>query len=379
LPLSPGAQFHGGRRLLQGHLQGAAWTRLADKARRTRGDRLQRIIGLGVTTRAGQDTDIELIRRVFPQAHPMTIGARELSAYVQRLRQELRREKLKLQVEAEIQQAGLILVPPQPALLYPGQGTEMELQVKSGYAHLPVRLTALPFTARRPPLEVALQEPAATVELSPGAQGKLETVRLQVDRDGGLAALLRAFGLIPDEVGQVDLVQTVRVQARHQAALELLNLPPEWKVNLTGPLRFRVRPPVNPAWPWVALTALLLGMGHLLYRKSKVQLTGRLRVVKEGSSSTCDLTEKRGQRRRATLGSASRDQCDIFLPGATPQAPVLAIIEAVSARRVRVFTPDGQPHLLSRGGKTESLDLEDGTEFQLGGYRLIYQNPELRE
>ncbi len=78
----------------------AAWGQLTDRAGREEDAKQARVHGVAFNTK----TDIGKLKQVWPKTQPLTVNPSELSVYFGELKEKIRRERLRLEVNKELDQ-----------------------------------------------------------------------------------------------------------------------------------------------------------------------------------------------------------------------------------------------------------------------------------
>lgn len=107
---------------------------LKEKAKRTLFDHVIAVTGLGLN----RSTDIELLRKVFEDAMPLTVDKTGLASFFSRLKAEIKISKLRLQVIQELKRGGIsiVLLEEGKKRIKAGGKTSIRFQLKSNYEHL---------------------------------------------------------------------------------------------------------------------------------------------------------------------------------------------------------------------------------------------------
>jgi uncharacterized protein YegL len=107
---------------------------LKEKAKRTLFDHVIAVTGLGLN----RSTDIELLRKVFEDAMPLTVDKTGLANFFSRLKAEIKIRKLRLQVIQELKRGGIsiVLLEEGKKRIKAGGKTSIRFKLKSNYEHL---------------------------------------------------------------------------------------------------------------------------------------------------------------------------------------------------------------------------------------------------
>lgn len=107
---------------------------LKEKAKRTLFDHVVAVTGLGLNL----STDIELLRKVFEDAMPLTVDKTGLANFFSRLKAEIKISKLRLQVLQELKRGGIsiVLLEEGEKRIKAGGKTSIGFKLKSNYEHL---------------------------------------------------------------------------------------------------------------------------------------------------------------------------------------------------------------------------------------------------
>jgi hypothetical protein len=359
----------------------AAWAKLKERA----GDRSARkahVHGVGLE----EATDIGLLSRIWPRAAPLTLDSSELSAYFTGLKDKIRRERLKHEVEKELE-GGRIEARFEEREWGTVKAGDFEAAVtlKSHYRKLPVTITLGGASWER-------LEPVGKAGLSaprPKFAGERRRVTLAPGETGRFNLKMR----VPPVEGKIGPKSATNYRGRlrldiggtTRAAPAIADLGVEPKVRIAGRLQeIDFTRSIGQSLYLLAALALAVLVGGVvvgryaaggLYRRlAPPPLYGRLTfsAAPPGEPLPRPLSlENAG--RRLTLGSEGK----VILHG-----------EDIKAVEAELFTRwhEGEPQVLIRPGEgkvrvsakahsaptliTEPAPLKAGSVIQIGQYRI---------
>lgn len=198
------------------------WTLLCEKARRTRFDKLVSVTGLGLN----EWTDIQLIKKVFPNALPLTVDKIGFANYFDRLKSEIKMRKLRLQVLDELNRGRIEIVPvsENKSRIHAGGKASFVFNLRSYYEHLDV---AVRIEKSKISGDIHLEsyvEPQDTFfELSPKSESPTLTLIVKDNRPN------RRFSWRKIEKIKARVQFTLDITLKPEVALKKLNIEPRLK------------------------------------------------------------------------------------------------------------------------------------------------------
>ena len=117
---------------------GAAWANLRDRAATQDASKEAYVLAIGLN----QNTDIDRLEKIWPQARPISITPSELGIHFRQLKEKIRQERLKHEVRKELDGGRVAVTFDETdwGALRPGATRERELIVKSKYETLPIEI-----------------------------------------------------------------------------------------------------------------------------------------------------------------------------------------------------------------------------------------------
>lgn len=343
---------------------GSPWTALRRTVANTLSDRMLQVTALGI----GQDTDVSLVRSVFPDALTIVVDRAALRAFFNRRKEELRREKLRLQVRSELSTGMVAVEAPATAVLTgrPGEWKTLTLAFRSRCAHLPIAVRY------RPVAHGAVRVDEGWRDLRIAANGGCRgDVRVRFPGEPKWLQWPPRQEQIPGTLG-------LEIRAAPEAAslIRKLDLEPETyrRVSLERPtLVLRV------PFPWGHLVLALAILAALCAFTWKVvvwvrpaQLWGTLVISGPDGPST-----RRLRGRSITIGSA-REKVSIVLSGASVSPESLRLYAQKSPRSVWLQRLEGEIKIKMRRDRDSSeisgrpVRIEPGTSIFVGEYTLTW-------
>jgi hypothetical protein len=343
---------------------GPPWDALRRTAVNTLSDRMLQVTALGI----GQDTDVSLVRSVFPDALTIVVDRAALRAFFGRRREELRREKLRLQMGSELS-AGIVAVDaPASTVLtgHPGEWMTLPLAFSNRCPHLPVAVRYRLIGQH----VVTVDESWHDLRIPAGQEGRGD-VRLRFPGE-------RRWLQWPPRRENIPGRLALEFHAAPEAAdlIRKLDLEPEThrRISLERPaLVLRV------PFPWahlvlalVLLTALCTFTWKLAVWLRPAQLWGTLVISGPEGRRTRPL---RG--RSVTVGSR-RDRVDIVLAGENVPEESFRLYAQKPPRSVWLQRLEGEIKIKMRRDRDGSevsgrpVRIEPGTSISLGEYTLTW-------
>lgn len=205
----------------------ANWELLRQKAERTLNDNSIAVTGLGLN----HYTDISLLRKVFPQAVPLTVDENGLISFFNRLKAELKVRKLRMQVIDELNRGKIELVTESSCKgrLKGGETASFQFKLKSDYEHLKTAVVIKVVTILGDNrLKCSVEQTGQVFYLEPQSESPTLTLKLNDRRRK------RRFALRKVEKKKVQVVFELALRLQPQKGLLKLNLNPEFKQVILG-------------------------------------------------------------------------------------------------------------------------------------------------
>ena len=385
------------------------WQALRQRAEALSRRRQLFVYGFGL----GQQTDIGVLRRVFPARNvEVVVGDTAQVAYaLRRVRELLRRTQLRQAVARELEEGRVEARLAQSNVSGSRATFDVPLTIRNGYGHLPVRVEQINIQRSRgasPEIECALADAPSGLVLEAGAQWEgLVKCALQAEapgwRIGEAAREYRATW---------EFAPVARFQ--HEAALEELGLNPT-PANAGHPaLAVDLRVPYGlPYWPFillVALAAAAIGIGKAKRRQAerdraaaeqrqaeRRRLAGQLKIwparQEEPEGDGLDLSHYASE--RLDLMAGEEGDLTIVVPeefsaeqtaaaqAAFAQAavpPAGEVVAHLSGHLIEAKPDDGESGRLEfriEAAAGHKLAYESGDEMRETGALVLYDNDSL--
>ena len=202
----------------------ANWELLRQKASRTLFDHSIQVTGLGLN----QHTDISLLRKVFPEAVPLTVDEKGLMSFFARLKAELKTRKLRLQVLDELKKGKIEIVPESlcKGRLKAGGTASFQFKLKSDYEHLNTAVRIIDVKIFGDDyLKCSVEQMGQVFNLKPKGESPMLTLHLMDNRRN------RRLSLRKVERKKVQVEFNLAITLEPQECFLKLNINPELKTE----------------------------------------------------------------------------------------------------------------------------------------------------
>ncbi len=366
-----------------------AWQQLTDRARLEEDAKAARVHGVAFNA----NTDIGKLKEVWPQTQPLTVSPSELSVYFGELKEKIRRERLRLEVNKELDQGKISIEAKDPDWGGVRSGTTLnqDFTVTSSYRKLPVEITVSKalwskFESTTEQRSIASGIPKLKVmsertTLAPGQERELG-LKVHVPKMKG------KFGLRSEEKYRGNIQFDVAGSTPYAAAIaELNSRDPRIKVVGADQRVWFNRPVGQSLYVLLALALSALAMIAMFWRRALVPLGqvvyrriwaptlfGRLAFSGAPQGERLPRPLNLAQfGRRTTIGSAGQ----VKLSGHNIEeshAEVFTKWEE-GAAKVMIQQRDGAVRVAGSTGATPMLitgptQLDPGSVIQIGDYKI---------
>lgn len=196
-----------------------AWRNLKDRAANQPNSKNAYVHGIGLN----QNTDIERLRRIWPQARPISITPSELGLHFKSLKERIRRERLRHEVQRELKR-GRVTVRIEETnwgALRAGTTGKQEMVVTSHYKKLPVEVDLAGLSWRGfQPISAELSAGAAAADGGAGIEPPVLKVKTgKFTLRPGQSRTVPISTRVSGEGGQVELRKEQQFRGRLHVAL----------------------------------------------------------------------------------------------------------------------------------------------------------------
>ena len=248
-----------------------AWQQLKERAGREEDAKEARIHGVAFN----KNTDIGKLKQVWPQTQPLTVNPSELSVYFGELKEKIRRERLRLEVNKELDQGKISIEAKDPDWggVRSGETLNQRFIVTSSYRKLPVEITVskalwskFESTTEQRSLTKGVPELKVMSERTTLAPGQERKFGLEVR----VPKMKGKFGLRSEEKYRGDIKFDVAGSTPYAGAIAELDSDPRIKVDGADQSVWFNRPVGQSLYVLAALALTALAMVAIFWRRGLV-------------------------------------------------------------------------------------------------------------